>query len=74
MDVLSEVLKLVKLPGGHILQRRIFLPKEFLLTALTHGCTLCSARCRTRNHLPLADARPRLCPAGGWGTHCSRGW
>src|SRR5262249_17220562 len=56
-------------PRGYVLQRRIFLPVEYVFAGRAHGGSLSRAGRRTRNHLPLAHRRARLCPAVGWGEH-----
>lgn len=54
MDVLSEVLKVVKLQGGFVLQRRIFLAVECFLAALPDSGAPPGAGRRPRHHLSLA--------------------
>src|ERR1700741_4924274 len=54
VDVLSEVLKVVKLQGAMFYNGEIFFPVEFLFASLPHGCALSGARRRARNHLSLA--------------------
>src|SRR5215471_2814461 len=56
---------------GHVLQRRILLPVEFLFTGFCRHCALFSARRETRYRLPLTNAGTRLCPSGGWRAHYS---
>src|SRR5215467_4178876 len=58
-------------PRGHVLQRRILLPVEFLFTGFCHDRAIFSTRCETRYCLPPTDAGTCLCPSGGWRAHCS---
>ena len=69
MDVLSEVLKVVKLQGAMYLQRRIFLAVECLLAALSRRCVLPRAGRRARDHLSLAHGRESLCTVAGRRAH-----
>ena len=54
MDVLSEVLKVVKLQGALFLQRRIFLAMECCGDLVAIARAPCRARRGTRNHLSPA--------------------
>ena len=54
MDVLSEVLKVVKLQGA-MFYNGILLPVEFLFAALPHGRALCHTGRGSCDHLSLAD-------------------
>ena len=71
MDVLSEVLKVVKLQGAMFYNGEFSSPWSLCSPASSTGCTLFGAGCGTRHHLPLADGRPRLRAARTWGTHSS---
>src|SRR6266566_3449688 len=42
-------------PGGHVLQRGIFLSVEFLFATLSHGCAVCSTGREARDHLSPTD-------------------
>jgi hypothetical protein len=55
MDVLSEVLKVVKLQGAMFYNGEFFFPLEFSLAAFEHGRALCSTGGWARDHLSPID-------------------
>src|SRR5437016_2384876 len=66
MDVLSEVLKVVKLQGA------MFYNGEFSLTAIVQRRALRGCRRGARDYLSLAHGGARFCPSGRWRAHRSR--
>ena len=71
MDVLSEVLKVVKLQGALYYNGDFLLAVESLLAALSRGCVLPGAGRRARYHLSLAHGRESLCAVAGRRAHNS---
>ena len=61
MDALSEVLRIVKLRGALVFQRRVFCSLVRGVAPIEPGCSAALPWRGSRDHLPLPSRWPRIC-------------